>query len=900
MSNKIFSDDCIVLDGRLDEAVWNEVPEGTGFTTIKTAGGEGVEGQKTGGVLVDDQTFVKILPCENRVYFGIKCMERNIPFAKTFAAKSVYTGNSVEIFLSPSNSTSEMYNFVLTVDGLTQAIYFVEGGNNREVYKPNWNHAVYFGEDYWSVEIEIPYTAMYYTPNATWSDKWHINVVRNQPIDKKINNGYAEKQVFVCSTWSETDNFLKAENFQHYSGMPIRPIKNDVKFNGVALNLNEVTDHGYCGEIEVLLNCATAGTYEFKSDFSEPVTVTLQPGANVVTAPCCVQDLIRYNITMEFTRVDDGELFKYGSTITAECEPIRIAFTLPEYRTNFYPGQDSSKIVGKVYAAKPVTLTLEGGGMETKTVTPDAEGNFTIETPDFQKGTEAILTATIDGWEIKKTIRNIVPNGHTMAWISDGKLVIDGKPVLRRNVFAPNFLIGEAFGRKYYNDNLYETEITKQYCFTQPRWMIRGAETPPSGEATKDQMPSDEMLKKVDAHLEENKDRDYVFHYIYDEPEYKKDSLIYMRNFYEYLAEKDPYHPALIATHNPDRYLPYCDWVEPDPYLGVRVGPEIGRMYSQPLNTLHEFIDPVVQMERPDKCMGFILTAFAFKVASAQADYPTFDEFLCNNWVVVNHGAKTIWSYAGHDLNDRAQLYEGTRFIFSSLAALEDVILNANFKPLLCTEDIDAYLYEYGEDTVFVAVNMSNKPQTATLDGIDGTWYHFRHNDMLTGNTFEMKPFEVVIGTRKKKDDGLPTYEETAALIDGLEAQRASNKSLLFERERDIVITLTDKYDSNWVKYKLFDGVRDNFACILRGDTYLELNVTKIMPTFNKVVICGYCVEGAVVKARIDGELKELKPREVQNEEFSTTLLLDEPVCTDLLHFEFPAERVELYEIELY
>ena len=68
MDKKIFLDNCITLDGRLDEAVWNEVPESSGFTTIKTAGGENVQGQATSGDLVKDQTFVKILPCENRVY----------------------------------------------------------------------------------------------------------------------------------------------------------------------------------------------------------------------------------------------------------------------------------------------------------------------------------------------------------------------------------------------------------------------------------------------------------------------------------------------------------------------------------------------------------------------------------------------------------------------------------------------------------------------------------------------------------------------------------------------------------------------------------------------------------------------------------------------------------------
>ena len=74
--NKLYPDNYITLDGRMDEAVWSEVPEYTGFTTMK----------KLGGNLVNDQTFVKILPCNNYIYFGIKCMDANMEFAKNVMA----------------------------------------------------------------------------------------------------------------------------------------------------------------------------------------------------------------------------------------------------------------------------------------------------------------------------------------------------------------------------------------------------------------------------------------------------------------------------------------------------------------------------------------------------------------------------------------------------------------------------------------------------------------------------------------------------------------------------------------------------------------------------------------------------------------------------------------------
>jgi len=890
MSKKIFADNCITLDGRMDEAVWNEVPESTGFTTRKAVGAE----------MVKEQTFVKILPCENRVYFGIKCMEPDMDFVRSFASKDIYQGNSVEIFISPSATISELYNFALTVDGLTQTLCFVEGGNNQHTYHPQWKHAVYFGEDYWSVEIEFPLTAFYHTTNDTWSDEWVANVIRNRPIPNTRN--YANQQVFVCTTLADIDkSFLETGNFKRLSGMPIRPLKNDIRFAGVALDLDEETEQGYCGTINMTVTSLVDGTFTFASDFSAPVTVSLTAGTNTVSAPCCVKELIRHNLAMELKRVDDGELFKFYSPLTAEFEPVRIEFTLPEYRTNFYPGQDHSKIVGKVYARKPVTLTLEGGGMATQVVTPDAQGNFTFETPDFQEGTEAILTASIKGWELKKTMRHLAPTGHMMSWISKGRMVVDGKPILHRSMCAPYYHGGEALKRKYAADDLHETKEVNDFIFSQPRWLIPNSETYNasfSGEACYDRAPSEEMVAKMDKLINANKDKDYAHSYAFDEPEYHNSSLIYMRKFVDLLMEKDPYHVIRIATHNPDLYMPYCDWIETDPYLEVKETEKEGRTYGRPIPSLRKFLDPMAQMNRPDKCLGFTTSTFAYKNIAPEYDYPTFDELICHTWVAVNHGAKTINSYAYHDMNDRAQTYEGTRYLFSSLEALEAPILFGEFKPILCNDDIDAYLYEYGDDTVFVAANMTAKTQNITLEGIDGKWFNFRHNTTFTGNTFELKPFEVLIGTRLQKDRNMPTYQQTKAMIDRMENERKSNKNFLFEQERNVQI-ITQA--GNWTKHKLFDGVRDNLACELRGkDLFVELNLTKIKPAFNKIVVSGWHLEDAQIKIRTGEELITVEPAEVQNEEFSATFTLKETICPDALRLEFPQEFVELYEVELY
>ena len=886
MRQKIFPDNCIVLDGRMDEPVWDEVPEVTGFTRMLI----------NGGGLVEDQTFVRIIPCQNYVYFGIKCVDPDMAFAKSYVSKNIYQGNSVEVFLSPSNNVFQVYNFALTLDGLQQTVCYIEGGI-QEIYNPQWDYAIHMDDDYWSVEIQFPLTAFYHTSNEVWSDVWLCNVLRNQPTPRKH---YSGATVYENSSWAQVDKtHLAPDSFETLTGMPIRPLRNDMRFIGVSLDLDEHTADGYRGLMTVSVTTAVSDTYTFASDFSEPATVTLDAGTNNFTVPCRVAELKRHKIAVEFKRETDGEVFRFYFPVTATFEPIRIEFSQPEYRTNFYPGQDSSKIVGRVVSRKAVTLKLEGGAMATQVITPDKDGNFTFETPDFQQGREAVLTAATDGWEIKKTMRNLAPNGHTMSWISGGRLMVDGKPVLRRNMYATYYNGGEAFRRKYEADDLHETRFVT-WRTTQPFTLVPGSQTSNAayqGEACFDRMPSEQMLKRIDEVLAFYKNQDYVYNHTWDEPEYYNTSLIYMKNIYEYLCEKDPYHVVENSTHNPDWYMPYCDWLETHPYLGAQNTKENGRIYTTPVNKLPGYLDPAVQLNQPDKCLGFITTCFAYKYITPEHDYPTFEEILSHTWVMFNHGAKTVSSFAYYDLNDRPRLYEGTRYLFASLEALEKPILFGNRKPILHNEFVDAALYEYGDDTFFALVNMSAMPQIVTLDGVSGAWYHFRHNRTFTNNTFTLKPFEVLIGTRAMKDKNLPTYQQTAALIGRLEAERENNKSLLFGREADLEVTAS----TAWKMYKLFDGVKDNLACEMRGkDLFVEVDLTKVKPKFSKVVLSGWHLEGAQIKARSAGEWIELEPANIENEEFSVTFTLNEAICPDAIRFEFPQERIELYELEVF
>ena len=199
-------------------------------------------------------------------------------------------------------------------------------------------------------------------------------------------------------------------------------------------------------------------------------------------------------------------------------------------------------------------------------------------------------------------------------------------------------------------------------------------------------------------------------------------------------------------------------------------------------------------------------------------------------------------------------------------------------------------------------MNFTQEEQTVTLNELDGTWHNFRHGETVTGPTFTLKPVEVLIGTEKVRDAGMPTYQETVELIEKLEQERVSGGSLLFERGKEIGYA-----SSSGIGYttKFFDGVRDNWAWdqAKGDDKFYEIDISKIQPTFNKVVISGYRLDEMEIKVKIGDEYIVPETVEVQSEEFSKTFILKDSVTADALRMEFhkpDGVLVELYEIEVF
>lgn len=259
----------IILDGRMDEPIWETAEEYTGF---KRLGAAGIPVEK-------NNTSFKILPFEDRIIVGVKCMDDDMDGVTKLADGTFDNVNAVEVFFSLSGNPYDFYQFFVSINGSCEARYWEEFGKIKpDPYAPVWNTAVYKDENYWSVEMELPFTAFYMTPQMRWSDKWLVNVARTR-ISRFHEKAY--------STWSTLNRgFICPECYTPMEGFPLRDARNDLYISSVLADITEHTDGVYRGVMKVLARVAEAGVYTFTSDHSDPVTVSLEAGMNEFTAPC--------------------------------------------------------------------------------------------------------------------------------------------------------------------------------------------------------------------------------------------------------------------------------------------------------------------------------------------------------------------------------------------------------------------------------------------------------------------------------------------------------------------------------------------------------------------------------------------------------------------------------------
>ena len=154
-----------IIDGKIEESIWSTIPTATGFYIL---------GREE--YALEKQTYFKAGWNKKYLYIAITAEE---PAVEKITAKlsdknsSLWMEDSIELFIFPKKGDNYL-QFVVNAIG-SRWIAIELGGSTQSLW--NWQAKTYFGENYWSLEIEIPFDILGKIPEN--GEKWSVNIARN-------------------------------------------------------------------------------------------------------------------------------------------------------------------------------------------------------------------------------------------------------------------------------------------------------------------------------------------------------------------------------------------------------------------------------------------------------------------------------------------------------------------------------------------------------------------------------------------------------------------------------------------------------------------------------------------------------------------------------------------------
>ena len=177
-----------VLDGKLDDRVWQRAALVSGFTLLGT------------DELVSPQTSFRLLWDDKHLYLGVQCdepqMDKISPMRYADDGSAVFRDESLEFFVEPDHTHGRYYQLMFNVAGSL----YTSGNSGAEV-------KTHLAEKFWSVEVAVPWAWLKAAPKPGKVVGFNVN--RNHSIDKlTASPAYA--------TWAMLEGgFHDPERFAH-------------------------------------------------------------------------------------------------------------------------------------------------------------------------------------------------------------------------------------------------------------------------------------------------------------------------------------------------------------------------------------------------------------------------------------------------------------------------------------------------------------------------------------------------------------------------------------------------------------------------------------------------------------------------------------------------------------
>ncbi|MEN6345582.1 MAG: carbohydrate binding family 9 domain-containing protein [Armatimonadia bacterium] len=737
-----------VLDGNLDDAVWQQGQWYSNFTLL----GEGMKPATA-------QTRFKVAFDQHNLYFGVELLEPQMDklvARETQRDGRVHSDDVLEIMVVPNSARLEYYHFSVNPLGTQYDAELRQGGNVRTTeWDGNWEAKVAKGPQAWTVEVALPFVELGLT-GASRGD-WALNVARERQAGTQELSSFTEGRGGFHQPNLYATLKLPGADLSPYLWTMRPPYEtsfqmeeNELLYLG-KIHLTNDTGRFRFLRLKPELHYARAGHTSGKS-----ITLGLDAGQSreiSFSVPVREQGsaLLRFLLS---DRANPAEvLYVKQVPLTLNYTPLAIDITRPNYRDCIYATQKLDRVEFTVTSALS-PQSLEGKQLQAVLLPAKAEGEprpvaqatpasaapqvkLSLPADKLAVGDYTLLVTLMDKsgqvvHSAQKTLSKLppAPNGHEWRFDENNVLLHNGEPYLPFGWFSQDigtwdpkegYTALQSYSREYFTDDVVRAwmdPIAAQGTYVtfspySPAFMNRGEDL---------KRPlNDKEREALTARVKALKDHPALLAwYMADEPELVPVLPQRSQEIYETVRAADPYHPCIMLNDTLQgiyRYERGGDVLMPDPYpCFLKNG-----LAAAPIEKTSNFMETIKDATGGRKPAWVTPQGFNYgDYGRAGNRGPNLTELRNQTYQAVVHGAKGFLWYTYSQYRNYPDLYLGMPFVAREIADLKAAVLAQDVPQAVTVkapkaEHMHVSLRKVGDELTLFAVNTATEPQEVTF-----------------------------------------------------------------------------------------------------------------------------------------------------------------------------------------
>lgn len=918
-----------VLDGKLDDNCWNNVPEISDFTISNS--------DKT----AERKTFVKIVYTETAIFFGVKAM---VPSDKLVANetprdKGVYNSDCIEIMLDPNGTGDSFYHFIVNAANCVFDRSCEQGGfvGNAE-WDSDMKTAVCRDKDFWSCEIMIPFYSL--ELSSIQKDNWGINICRESYNPGQELSSVAEKGLFCVGSSFRRLCKLDVDFSVYCWNIEIPKFQSAIKDGKFLLSFSGAVSNKTGTDRKTKIDCALFGpddkmySRESREIFKDSDKRDLEYGSFLVDAQG------NYTCQIEVDAADNGRILSRKKfSIPVHYVPMFIDLEEPWYRDAIFATQKLENVrftVGINLAADKlddmvldagIRLAGNGDALQVKKISDVKKNNqFVFDVAGLPDGrleifaelkkkgvkTESVITHPLLKLPYKK---GEVWRGKDLNWYVDGRKI---------------FIMAVWGGAKEDFYNGYNMSLNWKY----PGAMIIGTSATFSipaeiNAAVKENKVAASTLEFYRERVRRDKDNPDLFgHYLVDEPDCHGMTANALNAIYQAMRDEDPYHPVINSTGGAGA-VKYPDCAEIN---GFHCYPKVSLT-----RTMNDFRKIVVMMDqisgffknrKGQQTVAYLHQGFNYgDWDDSSTRIPNYEEYRNQDLMALILGSRGLLHYNRMEKH-YPELYIGLPHLVreQALVGNEAIIAPDAANQAKCDKpEMRLLTKDNNGDIWILACNAFDSAGefTISVPGLEGKTLQVLSEDRSVkvsngGFSDKFSHYEVHIYTSSGKDYGLASVSKIVAEIDAANKARHKPGNIAFQKYEGEHVTLSCSSSKGAQRradnglWHLTDGVfpKDNPYNVM---AWID-NTDNKSPDWVEMKLSEPAEIGRVVVYPQDKSLKDYKVEVWNNNEWVTVDEVKDkkddviehkftPVKTDRIRIFITATNgpnAKIMEVELY